>query len=302
MPERQAIYYCTVVSPLCFLFSDVEVTDPVDTDDDDDDYEAGNRLLQSNEESASDDDDEEDLYLTRDDDEAIDSDDDEEGPRSIDTLQISELLTKCRTIIKTIRKSSILNDELLLLARNSSIKVGLILDMRVRWNSSFAMIKRLITFQSVLEQFYTQLDSLPGATAKQRIKLTNARLSSHDWTLLQILKQVLERFTDASVALSGDEYPTLSVAYAIIFSLRHYLNGQAGDPLESAVKQLLQSQFDHYVSPPAQSKTADMIRIAALLDPVIHDLLTPEDKDAAEKSIITEVWSRIFTRAHQITS
>ena len=64
--------------------------------------------------------------LFRSDNDDVDSEDDDESELvSIDKLRICELLNKCRTIVSTIRKSSILNDAVLLLARNSSIKVDL---------------------------------------------------------------------------------------------------------------------------------------------------------------------------------
>jgi hypothetical protein len=259
----------------------------------DDDNEDEQLLSTSNDglESEDDDDyeDEEVSLLVRDDDDADSDDDSEEESRSVDRLQIGELLKKCRTIISTIRKSSILHDAVLLLARNSSIKVELIMDMRVRWNSSFKMIHRLLMFQPVLHQLYTELDSLADVTTKQRAKLIDSQLSNHDWTLLHVLRRILERFTDATEVLSGEYYPTLSLAYAVVFSLAHYLNDQKGDLTECSIKEMLQSQFDRYMVLPVHSKQANMMRVAALLDPFVHDLLSPEDKETAEKSVISEV-------------
>jgi hypothetical protein len=63
---------------------------------------------------------------------------------------ITALMGKCRTIVSTIRKSSILSERITALARDSSIKAGLVIDMRVRWNSSYKMLQRMILYQNVL--------------------------------------------------------------------------------------------------------------------------------------------------------
>jgi hypothetical protein len=75
-----------------------------------------------------------------DDDELLESDDDsfEFLP---DASDITRIMNKCRSIINTIRKSSILYEIILNLARSSSIKSGLVLDMKVRCAESFILKK-----------------------------------------------------------------------------------------------------------------------------------------------------------------
>lgn len=207
----------------------------------------------------------------------------------IDVLDIGDLLNKCRMIITTIRKSSILHDAVHNIARGLGIDVDLILDMRIRWNSSYKMLNRLLVFQSVLDELFADLGSLSGVTKRQQAKLMNGHLTNSDWALLQSLRYVLERFSDATELVSGRSYPTLSIAYAVKLSLDHFLTDLVGDTNTRLIKQMLQAEFDRYMTVSIDSKEATMISVAALLDPSTHDILKPEDRTIAEKFLILEV-------------
>jgi hypothetical protein len=124
-------------------------------------------------------------------------------PPSLQTQGISAFMGKCRTIVSTIRKFSILSECIHTLAGDSSIKAGLVIDMRVRWNSSYKMLQRILLYQSILEKLYDELDSLPGVTHAQRKKLFDSRITGNDWHLVQALRRVLERFDEATKVLSG---------------------------------------------------------------------------------------------------
>ena len=200
---------------------------------------------------------------------------------------ITVLMGKCRTIITTIRKSSILSEFVHILAVDQSINAGLIIDMKVRWNSSFKLLQRLLSYQTVFDKLYEQLETLPGVTDQQRKKLLHSKLNGHDWNLIQALRRVLERFDEATKVLSGQNYPTLSLSYAIVFSLSYYLHNRSTDTIENEIKDLLIGSYDKYMI--RDGKQLNYIRVSALLDPITHDLLTPEDKQAAESFIAKEV-------------
>ena len=163
----------------------------------------------------------------------LDSDDDSsesgnDDSSALDVQDIGVLMVKCRKLINTIRKSSILNDALLNL-RPDSISVELVPDMKIRWNSTYQMVQRLILYQHTLAAFYDNLDAIDGVTLKQRKKLLGVKLTSLDWNLLLAIRSVLERFSDATEMLSGKSYPTLSLSYPVIYSLYNYLNKHSDD-------------------------------------------------------------------------
>ena len=205
---------------------------------------------------------------------------------------ITALMGKCRTIVSTIRKSSILTESVAALARDSSIKPGLVSDMRVRWNSSYNMLQRMLLYQNVLEKLFDELDSLPGITKTQIKKLHDSKITGNEWNLIQALRRVLERFYEATKVLSGQKYPTLSLAYAVIFSLMHYLNNRSSDLIENEIKDMLIEPYNQYMV--RSWKEMALIRVSALLDPLTHDLMTLEDKQAGESFILKEVMPVYF--------
>jgi hypothetical protein len=151
------------------------------------------------------------------------------------------------------------------------------------------MIQRLLLYQHILAAFYDNLDALDGVTLKQRTKLIEVKLTSLDWNVLVALRAVLERFSDATEILSGKSYPTLSLAYPVIYSLYNYLNCHSGDATENAVKEIMVEKFSEYILPVPDSKQADILFAATFLDPFVHDTLLPEHKSKAEKFLLNEV-------------
>jgi hypothetical protein len=290
---------------LLFFFSDsVESTADDVSDDDDVTTDRNDEQIESDADAEDDDeqfdqDDDSDGSSSEDDGEQPDqnddsststSEDDEDSANTSPSLQIKDITTlmeKCRTIVTTIRKSSILYEIVHTLAMESSIKAGLIIDMRIRWNSSYKMLQRILVYQPVLEKLYEELDSLGGVTNKQRNKLLESKLGGNDWNLIQTLRRVLERFEEATKILSGQKYPTLSLAYVIISNLLYYLNNQSNDVLENDIKDMLINSYTKYMA--RDGKEMTLIRVSALLDPLTYDLLTLEDKEAAESFIIKEV-------------
>ena len=130
------------------------------------------------------------------------SDSDNENTVVLDVQDVGILMLKCRKLINAVRKSSILNDALLNLARNS-VSVELVPDMKIRWNSTYRMIQRLLLHQNILGVFYDSLDTIDGVTAKQRKRLIEAKLTSLDWNILLAMGRVSERFNDATEILSA---------------------------------------------------------------------------------------------------
>lgn len=214
------------------------------------------------------------------DDDSSDSDDEETS--LLDIQDVGILMAKSRKLINTIRKSSILNEAIRNLARDSTA-VELIVDAKIRWNSSDKMIQRLLLHQQVLAAFYENLNTTDGVTFKQRKKLSEVKLTSVDWNILLPMRTVLERFNGATEILSDSSYPMLPVAYPVIYSLYNYLNDRSGDGTENALKDALVENFVvGYVLPDADAKKADLLFSAAFLDPLVRDKLSVEHRLKAE--------------------
>jgi hypothetical protein len=115
------------------------------------------------------------------------------------------------------------------------------------------------------------------------------KLFSVDWNILSAMRRVLERFDDAIEILPGKSYPTLSLAYPVIYSLYNYLNDRSGDGTENALKDALIETFTDYVLPPVNTKHADLLFSAAFLDPLVHDMLPVEHRAKEENFLQSAV-------------
>ncbi len=196
-------------------------------------------------------------------------------------------MIKYRSIISTIKKSSILHDIVLAFAHRASIKLSLVLDMKIRWNSSYKMINRFLLYKNTLEQFYEQLELIDGITEKQKERLLASKLSRDDWNVMDALHVVLERFNTATIIISGQKYPTLSLAYAVTVSLHHYLNTKSTNTIENDIKEMLIPSFQKYMI--RDGKEGELMQVAALLDPLTHDVVLGNDKKMAEVFILKTV-------------
>ena len=96
---------------------------------------------------------------------------------------IGVLRTMCKLIINTVHKSSILNEHILDLGRDLSIKVNLILDMKICWNSMYKMVNRFLTYQDILDKLDKHLDT-NILTDKQCKALQFTYLSGVAWDVI----------------------------------------------------------------------------------------------------------------------
>ena len=151
------------------------------------------------------------------------------------------------------------------------------------------MLNRLLVFQPVLGELFSDLGGLNGVTKMQQVKLKKNHLCISDWDILKSLRDVLDRFSDATDLISGKNYQTLSIVYGVKLSLDHFLHDGTGDTNTRLIKQMSQGEFDRYMTLPMDSKEAIMISVAALLDPSTHNILKSEDRTAAEKFLVFEV-------------
>ncbi|CAF3422700.1 unnamed protein product [Rotaria sp. Silwood2] len=171
---------------------------------------------------------------------------------NIDILpaMIYNLLKRVRKLITFIRKSSVLdlyvrrqiqlkNVEIKRRAEEQGIKFvklkDIVLDFRVRWNTTYIMISRFVAISSII----TDITLLPSSEIG--LKKNN------------IITTIL---------LSGSKYPTLSLAYHVLKGLKNFLTKlKADQPLENSLKKLLLIQFNYYFEQeiPMEQKRATLV-------------------------------------------
>lgn len=119
-------------------------------------------------------------------------------------------------MVKKVRNSQEKRDWLRKQCKVANVKAKeLILDMKVRWNSTLNMIERALTLQGPLKLITSQFP-----------ELQNLNLSGSEWAELDSMKQILQPFKDATLIFSQNA-PMLSSTlhiYEILFAhLEKYL-------------------------------------------------------------------------------
>jgi len=115
-------------------------------------------------------------------------------------------LRKLRQIVAKVRSSNILWEALQENVQRKRLDwLVPILDIRVRWNSTYKMIERALYLRPALERLLA-VDNT-RKFSKARTPLT---LSLRDWDTLERVSRILSLFVDATEFASGSTYPTLS--------------------------------------------------------------------------------------------
>lgn len=184
-----------------------------------------------------------------------------------DPESILQILCRCRKIINVINKSSILYDFFDKLSQVNS-NGGLILDMKVRWGSTFKMIRRLLDLRPMIIQTIHESSSLPGLTKAQAQALADNQLNDDEWSILQSLSGILEVFHNATEMLSGQKYPSLAIAYSVLDGLDFFLHSLSDDHIENSIKSLLQKSFNDYITRSTDSPVYQhiLVRKTSLID------------------------------------
>jgi hypothetical protein len=112
-------------------------------------------------------------------------------------------ITKLRRLVLKIRSSTQRRNEF----RDRCFRRGIpcrevIPDVRTRWNSTHAMIKRACEFRGPLSDLAKDKDDLP-------------KLSDEDWKLLEAVDRVLRVFGYTTEELCATNYPTLNSAVVV---------------------------------------------------------------------------------------
>ena len=121
---------------------------------------------------------------------------------------INRTLVKCRKLINVTNKSNILYEIAKNLAQ-PAIKVDLVIDMVVRWNSTYKMLSHLLSYKPILPTLIKEISSNKSIPVKKRKLLISLQPTNTEWEILNTLSECLSRFADATEMLSGSSYPVV---------------------------------------------------------------------------------------------
>lgn len=92
-------------------------------------------------------------------------------------------------------------------------------DCATRWNSTYAMLLRMLELRSALAAFF----DLAARTGEFSYP-TSAHPTVEDWLTIRCLVTLLEPFAKATDGLGGQKYPTLVIAVPVLRSIERKLN------------------------------------------------------------------------------
>ncbi|KAF4031496.1 hypothetical protein GN244_ATG16664 [Phytophthora infestans] len=98
--------------------------------------------------------------------------------------------------------------------QNLAIPLTVIKDVATRWNSTHHMIRRLLQLRPAIQDFFAYMQTSKGKEDFSDAKL--ARPTSEMWFHLQCLDKLLVHFELVTKTLSGDTYPTITLAFPCI--------------------------------------------------------------------------------------
>ncbi|CAF3752584.1 unnamed protein product [Rotaria sp. Silwood1] len=141
-------------------------------------------------------------------------------------------------------------------------KGGFILDVKIRWNSTFKMIHRLINLRDLVDAMFAKRD-FKGLTSIQEKKFRSLVFTYDDWELINAFHDCLDIFDKATTMLSGD-YPTQSMSYFVLQTLKENVQ-QTLNPTyyHMIINKSLNFQSEYYVDDflPSAQKLGMKVRI-----------------------------------------
>lgn len=132
-------------------------------------------------------------------------DDDEERISNADAVRkVSAIVNEFRRYAKSIKHSVVARAKLATCIGNDSEKVGIILDVKTRWNSVFEMLQCILAKKEGVNKFLSrERDSLSRPKQRELPVLDETK-----WATIQGLVLLLKPFYSVTKLVSGCMYPT----------------------------------------------------------------------------------------------
>jgi hypothetical protein len=166
----------------------------------------------------------------------MDCDDDDNELTDITRSQLGQTMQKCRALCKVVNRSQVLTSFVNTERAQLSVSRRLTQDCITRWNSTFCSLQSLILNKQVILNLYTHKHKL-SLSSKVNDRLTQCELSSYEWVVLNQVVHVLRPFYEATVLLSGSQYPTIRLCLFTLRTIKDYLEGDDDD--ESSIATIL---------------------------------------------------------------
>lgn len=173
--------------------------------------------------------------------------------------KVSNLMVKCRSLIKMIKKSTCLTLYMDKLKTIHQIERSLSMDCKSRWNSTKFMTENLLIFKPLIVKLHSDKHDL-SLTNKQKQKLANLELTSDEWRMVTSVDNILSPFYHTTKLISGYKYCTIGTALFAIRKMKKYFETMTEhDFFSNDLKLALLNQLDKYID--ADGDQLDLILV-----------------------------------------
>ncbi|CAF1498789.1 unnamed protein product [Adineta ricciae] len=200
----------------------------------------------------------------------------------IEQYTISQAIQKCRGLVKTINKSSILSSFVSYYKTKTNVKNSLIIDCKSRWSSTHRLIQSILLHKQIIGRQYAEKYDL-NLTNKQLTKLSKFELNRQEWEILDQTEKILLSFAEATAMISGKTYSTIGLGYLAITSIKETLEERTGNREADQLKSLLYDQLTHYFE--NDSDQYELLKHHAFFDPLGYGILDRRDRTKIEREI-----------------
>lgn len=202
--------------------------------------------------------------------------------------EINAVIAKARAIVRKVKISSVAVASLL----NKTGKV-LIMDMIVRWNSTYLMLRRLIELKQSVIEVLNEIDA--------------DGLQPSDWAKLEALCHLLKLFSEHTKLLEGDDIAMSAILPSLMDLEIHLEDNLQQQFVKSAARAMLDSlrKRFNYLRDSHDAQFEVIPAAATLLDPTVARIVISGDKevfDAAKKFILRAMNEQTVTNANATVS
>ena len=199
--------------------------------------------------------------------------------------EITRVIAKGRKLVTFFHQSTSANDCLLgkqrLLLKEEQVGHKLIMDVPTRWNSTVAMLRRLIEQSPAVLALASDSGDILSKTAIATIK--SFAYSFEEQSLVEKLVDVLTPFERATAIVCADKSPTMHKILPVIMKLGKCIVLSDDDP--ECIKKMKKKMSDEIIKRCARVDNDEEISLmACILNPLMKQLefLSQEQRDHAQ--------------------
>jgi len=150
--------------------------------------------------------------------------------------------------------------------KDNKDKLKMVMDVETRWNSTYAMFKRLLKLRSSVVEVTMGLKK-----AENRKKC----LKQYEWKNLEEVCKILEPFAEVTEEVSGASYPTLSLIFPLMYILEKVkgFENSTSPVIKSMAKEMSVRMVERWTKVVSNTQL-----LASVLDPRVKALTFLEEK------------------------